>query len=77
MKIIFIFHVPGCSGMFQDVPCSWFYRRPSYKTFELNAKLVWVTQGAYLYLETVRSAIVMVAFLEDKRKNINLIKSYQ
>ena len=20
--------VPGCSGMFLDVPCSWFYRRP-------------------------------------------------
>ena len=20
--------VPGCSGMFRDVPCSWFYRRP-------------------------------------------------
>ena len=21
--------VPGCSGMFRNVPCSWFYRRPS------------------------------------------------
>ena len=21
--------VPGCSGMFRDVPCSWFYRRPA------------------------------------------------
>ena len=20
--------VPGCSGMFRNVPCSWFYRRP-------------------------------------------------
>ena len=26
--------VPGCSGMFRDVPCSWFYRRP-----DLNVKL--------------------------------------
>ena len=26
MKIIFIF---SCSGMFRNVPCSWFYRRPS------------------------------------------------
>ena len=25
MKIIFIF---SCSGMFRNVPCSWFYRRP-------------------------------------------------
>ena len=25
MKIIFIF---ACSGMFRNVPCSWFYRRP-------------------------------------------------
>ena len=22
--------VPGCSGMFRDVPCSWFYRRPMF-----------------------------------------------
>ena len=22
------FHVPGCSGMFRNVPCSGFYRRP-------------------------------------------------
>ena len=21
---------PGCSGMFWDVPCSWFYRRPKF-----------------------------------------------
>ena len=27
-KIFLFFHVPGCSGMFRDVPCSWFYRRP-------------------------------------------------
>ena len=26
MKSILIF---SCSGMFRDVPCSWFYRRPS------------------------------------------------
>ena len=26
---MFFFHVPGCSGMFRNVPCSWFYRRPS------------------------------------------------
>ena len=23
-------HVPGCSGMFRNVPCSGFYRRPPY-----------------------------------------------
>ena len=28
LKIILFFHVPGCSGMFRNVPCSWFYRRP-------------------------------------------------
>ena len=22
-------NVPGCSGMFRNVPCSWFYRRPA------------------------------------------------
>ena len=27
MKITLFFHVPGCSGMFQNVSCSWFYRR--------------------------------------------------
>ena len=36
MKITFIFscsrmfrHVPACSGMFQNIPCSGFYRRPT------------------------------------------------
>ena len=24
----FSFHVPECSGMFRNVPCSWFSRRP-------------------------------------------------
>ena len=35
MEIVFIFSCPGmcrdspdCSGMFRNVPCSWFYRRP-------------------------------------------------
>ena len=27
-KLFLFFHVPGCSRMFRDVPCSWFYRRP-------------------------------------------------
>ena len=26
--------VPGCSGMFRNVPCSWFYRRPIRNQFE-------------------------------------------
>ena len=30
MKIICIF---SCSGMFQNVPCSWFYRHPKLTTF--------------------------------------------
>ena len=28
-KLLLFFHVPGCSGMFRNVPCSGFYRRPS------------------------------------------------
>ena len=27
-KLFLFFHVPGYSGMFRDVPCSGFYRRP-------------------------------------------------
>ena len=27
-KLFLFFPVPGCSRMFRDVPCSWFYRRP-------------------------------------------------
>ena len=31
MKIIFIFHVPGCSGMFRNVPaCSAMFRVPGF-----------------------------------------------
>ena len=26
--ILIFFRVPGCSGMFRNVPCSWFYQRP-------------------------------------------------
>ena len=29
-------NVPGCSGMFRDVPCSWFYRRPKGTAFALR-----------------------------------------
>ena len=29
--------VPGCSGMFRDVPCSGFYRRPFPRRFSLGA----------------------------------------
>ena len=28
-KLFLFFHVPGCSGMFRNVPCSGFYRRPA------------------------------------------------
>ena len=30
-KVILFFHVPGCSGMFRNVPYSMFYRRPGRK----------------------------------------------
>ena len=33
MKIILFFHVPECSGMFRNVPCSRFYRRPTTRLF--------------------------------------------
>ena len=33
------FHVPGCSGMFQNVPCSWFYRRPLSTALGLVSRL--------------------------------------
>ena len=29
--------VPGCSGMFRDVPCSWFYRRPRFASSSSSA----------------------------------------
>ena len=29
---MFFFHVPGCSGMFRNVPCSGFYRRPFWRS---------------------------------------------
>ena len=44
MKITSIFHVPGCSGMFRNVPCSVFYRRPLSKVFsldELSCPQIW------------------------------------
>ena len=28
LKVILFFHVPGCSSMFRNVPCSRFYRHP-------------------------------------------------
>ena len=31
--------VPGCSGMFRDVPCSWFYRRPNMCEAALQAAI--------------------------------------
>ena len=30
-KLLLFFHVPGCFGMFRNVPCSGFYRRPAAK----------------------------------------------
>ena len=33
MKITFIF---SCSGMFRNVPCTWFYRRPSFEASGAN-----------------------------------------
>ena len=33
------FHVPGCSGMFQNVPCSLFYRRPLSTALGLVSRL--------------------------------------
>ena len=53
MKIIFIFHVPGCSGMFQNVPacsgkfrnvpCSGFYLRP------YGDAIYWWTETVHRY----------------------------
>ena len=31
--------VPACSGMFRNVPCSWFYRRPQKFSFKLPVVL--------------------------------------
>ena len=33
-------HVPECSGMFRNVPCSWFYRRPFFVQFAFLIVLV-------------------------------------
>ena len=30
-KLLLFFDVPGCFGMFRNVPCSGFYRRPAAK----------------------------------------------
>ena len=32
--------VPECSGMFRDVPCSWFYQRPSTTANRLNFRII-------------------------------------
>ena len=42
MKIIFVF---SCSGMFRNVPCSGFYRRPVYSDVnceQRKSRIVWV-----------------------------------
>ena len=36
--------VPACSGMFQNVPCSWFYRRP---TDQERLLTLWVQARAF------------------------------
>ena len=45
MKIIFIF---SCSGMFPNVPCSWFYRRPSCKKWPWpELEFAWTNTGFF------------------------------
>ena len=41
--------IPGCSGMFRNVPCSWFYRRPV-MYFETDFK---VFKKYFQYLNTI------------------------
>ena len=47
-KFLLFFHVLGCSGMFRNVPCSGFYRRPisllSFHNYDVklpNIKFTW------------------------------------
>ena len=46
MKIIFIF---PCSGMFRNVLCSWFYRRPYMYTVMFERRKHWRTKEQKLY----------------------------
>ena len=39
-KLLLFFHVPACSGMFRNVPCSWFYGRPFFVQFAFLIVLV-------------------------------------
>ena len=58
-KFLLFFHVLGCSGMFRNVPCSGFYRRPisllSFHNYDVklpNIKFTWERerQGDKFYL---------------------------
>ena len=55
-KLFLFFHVPECSGMFRNVPCSRFYRRPTIRLFGqlmvpiLNFDLqVWTSRGPMIF----------------------------
>ena len=63
--------VPECSGMFRDVPCSWFYRRPFIDVdtfYSLPADVLWgsfVTRDKRTPKDVCGEAILFICFWID------------
>ena len=64
--------VPECSGMFRDVPCSWFYRRPCWSShFRICFTEVTIYHLSFFQSCNVFSSIKLVQFNNIRQHILN------
>ena len=69
-KLLLFFHVPGCFGMFRNVPCSGFYRRPAAK--ETRPLAVPCKKDVLEWLRVPRWPLAVIFLSSRKKKMVTL-----